>query len=64
MAIVSYRFNDTCTKRCTDKHPCTLRKGGKHDLCICDEPRCRCHTESRYLEAKNARERENELSDE
>jgi hypothetical protein len=56
MPIVSYRFNDTCRKKCPENYPCTLSKHHKHELCICDEERCKCHSEGRYLEAKKARE--------
>lgn len=56
MPIVRYRFNDECRKRCPEKYPCTLGKNDKHELCICSDERCRCHSEDRYLEAKKKRE--------
>ena len=56
MPIVSYRFNDTCLKRCPEKSPCILSRESKHDLCICGHPGCPCHSEGRYFEAKEKRE--------
>jgi len=53
---ISFRFNDTCKKNCPENEPCTLSKFVNHELCICDNPRCRCHSEARYFGARKVRE--------
>lgn len=37
-----------CTNRCIEGRKCTLCGDVKHDLCICKNPNCTCHSRQRY----------------
>jgi len=63
MTIVSIRF-DRCKENCPCGNRCSLRKPVKHikrvdvsyvhELHICEEPDCYCHTEQRYVWRRSA----------
>lgn len=41
-------MNGRCAEHCTDGHACGLRADVPHTLHICTNPRCPCHSRSRY----------------
>lgn len=37
-----------CTCTCPGGHPCCLGDVVEHELCICEQPDCFCHSRERY----------------
>ena len=64
MAVMSYRFaTDECKQRCPKGGKCKLSNKHKHEMCICGDEKCWCHSEARYYSAKVTREERDGLSE-
>ncbi len=62
MPVFSYRFGtDKCRQRCPRGSQCKLSNKHNHELCICGDEHCWCHSEDRYYSDKIKRERQDEL---
>lgn len=45
-------FQNPCQYRCPDGGDCCLNPAVPHNLHICNEPECPCHSQARYQESQ------------
>lgn len=46
------QYDDRCNMRCPGGNRCDCHEGIVHDLCICTDPKCKCHGKERYERTK------------
>ena len=49
-----YATRHSCSAQCPEGEPCCLDAEAQHELHICTDSTCRCHTEQRYTREREA----------